>query len=316
MNPLPTLLRIVLLAGGLPLLSLAAPGPAPAGVIVHRDFAYDAHPRQKLDLYLPIGRLTQPRPLIIYLHGGGWRQGSKDDGRPLALRFVAQGYAVACVDYRLSGDAGYPAQLEDAKAAVRWLRGSAERYGLDRDHFGILGVAAGGHLAALLGAMNSCRLYESGAALDQPSRVQAVVDCSGPVDLLQLFDDAQRRGTPVAGEIVQLLGGEPRQVPVPAGASNPIQFADVETPPFLIIHGDQDPAVPLGQSRLLYDALVAKGLCAHLHIIHGAGHGGPAFTAPGVNALVDEFFAQTLKKGGQPPELEPAAITESRAAQE
>ena len=288
--------------------------PVPAGVNLRRDLPYDTHPRQQLDLYLPIGRPAQPRPVIVFIHGGSWLTGSKADGRRLALRFVAQGYVVACIDYRFSSDAGFPAQLEDCKSAVRWLRGNAERYGLDREHIGVIGVSAGGHLAALMGAMNSSRLYESGGSLDQHSRVQGVVDFFGPVDLLRLFDDAQKLKDPLAGEIAQLLGGDPHRVPVPTAASNPTLFIDVETPPFLIIHGDQDTSIPPAQSRLLFDALVKNSVSAHLHLVHGADHFGPAFAAPEINAMLDAFFARLLKNDAQSPELKPADLTESAAA--
>jgi acetyl esterase/lipase len=287
--------------------------PKPPGITVRPDLAYDALPRQKLDLYLPVGRPAHPRPVIVYLHGGGWQKGSKADGRRLAFRFAAKGYAVACVNYRLSGEAGHPAQLEDCKSAVRWLRENADRFGLDPDHVGVIGVSAGGHLAALMGAMNSTRLYESGASMDQPSRVQAVCDFFGPVDLQLLFETSRKQGTPQADEVAQLLGGDPHYVKTATQSSNPILFADVESPPFLIIHGDEDKAVPLEQSQLLYDALVRKHVSVHLHIIHGAGHTGPAFIAPDINAIVDEFFAQTLAKGNNPPNLNPTALTESDA---
>ena len=288
--------------------------PKPAGIILRPDLAYDVHVQQKLDLYLPAGRPAHPRPVIVYLHGGGWHRGSKDDGRRLAFHFAAQGYAVACVDYRLSSDAEYPAQLEDSKSAVRWLRDNAGRYGLDPDHIGVVGVSAGGHLAALMGALNSNRLYESGGSLDQPSRVQAVCDFFGPVDLLQLYETSKVLGTPQADEIAQLLGGDPHVVETQALAANPVLFIDAETPPFLIIQGDKDTTVPPDQSQLLYDSLVKKHIGAHLHIIHGAGHTGPAYVAPDINAMVDAFFALTLKKGTNPSNPDLTSLTESDAA--
>jgi len=296
----------------------AADAPAapstPAGVTLRSDLAYDAHPRQRLDLYLPTGRMRAPRPVILYLHGGNWNSGSKAEGRALALRFVAQGYAAACVDYRLSGDAEFPAQIEDCKSAVRWLRANARANGLDPEHIGVIGVSAGGHLAALLGAMNSSHLYESGASLDQPSKVQGVCVISAPLDLRQLYDASRALGTPLAEDIVQLLGGPPAQVPVPTAASDPIPFVDRDSPPFLILHGDRDPVVPLAQARRLYDAIVEQHFSAHLHVIHGAGNGGTAFFSPGICAMVDEYFTQTLRRGTRPPELDPAVLTESTAA--
>ncbi|MDB6093069.1 MAG: lipase/esterase [Verrucomicrobia bacterium] len=288
--------------------------PTPAGVVIRRDLSYDQNPSQKLDLYYAMGRTTQPRPVIIYLHGGGWQKGSKADGRRVAFHFAAQGYAVACVDYRLTGEAAFPAQLEDVKSSVRWLRSNAERLNLDRDHIGVVGISAGGHLAALTGAMNSTRLFESGGSMEQHSRVQAVVDFFGPIDLNRLYEYSQKAGSPQAAEIAQLIGGDPHRLPVPAHNSNPSLFIDVETPPFLIIHGDNDAIVPLEQSRILYDAAVKNSINARLHVIHGAGHTGPAFVAPDITAIVDRFFAAILKPGDPPVDLGASAITESQAA--
>jgi acetyl esterase/lipase len=314
---LPFLLRGAAFAAGLTFAFGAEPTPAAAvapTITVRRDLAYDAHPRQKLDLYLPGGKARRARPAIAYFHGGGWRSGSRADGEAFGRRYAALGFVVACVDVRYSSDAGFPAQLEDAKAAIRWLRGQAERYRIDPEHVGAYGEFTGGHLAALLGAMNSTELYESGAALDQPSRVQSVVDLAGPVDLVALHESGQPVGDPVADEIRLLLGAEPRRVPVPAGASDPTKFADVQSPPFLIVHGDQDRIVPVEQSRRLYEALVLRHVSVHLHIIRGAGHLGPAFAAPEITAIIDHFLAETLNKGTQPPDLNPTELTESLAA--
>ena len=287
--------------------------PLPPRVSVRSDLSYDAHARQKLDLYLPIGRSEKPRPLIIYLHGGGWQKGGKADGKRFAYRYAQRGYAVACVDYRLSTDAIYPAQLEDCKAALRWLRANSERYGLDRDHVGVIGVSAGGHLAALVGAMNSSRLYETGVSMEQPSHVQAVCDFFGPVDLLKLHADAMKTGAPQAHEVELLVGGDPKSFPYTSRTANPALAADSHAAATLIIHGDRDSVVPLEQSRILYEALIAKGVTAHLHVIHGAGHTGPAFVAPDINAMVDEFFRHTLKPLENPSPLKAATVTESGA---
>jgi acetyl esterase/lipase len=288
--------------------------PVPPHVVVRRYLAYDTAPRQKLDLYLPQGHAVKPRPLIVYLHGGGWRKGSKADGQRVAFRFVGEGYAVACVDYRLSGDALYPAQIEDCKAAVRWLRSNADRLDLDPDHIGVIGVSAGGHLAALMGALNSAHLYETGASMDQGSHVQAICDFFGPIDLLRWYEAASRQGQPAAEEVAQLVGGDPRQQAIAVRSTNPTRFIDGATCSFLIIHGDNDTIVPLEQSRLLYAALVAKDINVHLHVVKNAGHTGPAFVTPEINAMVDEFFSQTLKTPpGRGPDLAPSAITESAA---
>ena len=151
---------------------------------VHRDLAYVSagHPRQRLDLYLP--ERTGPLPLLVYVHGGAFRGGDKGDGP--ALEYLDEGYALASINYRLSQHAVFPAQIEDCKAAVRWLRAHAGEYRLDPDHMAIGGTSAGGHLAAMVGTTGLVRDFDVGEHLDRSSRVQAVVDYFGPTDFLQM----------------------------------------------------------------------------------------------------------------------------------
>jgi len=150
--------------------SAIAAAPAPRAL---RDLAYvsHGHERQKLDLYLP--HTGGAAPVIVYIHGGGWRQGSKDS-RLVPAQYTQQGYAVASLDYRLSGDATFPAQIEDCKAAVRWLRAHADEYKLDTDHFAAWGESAGAHLAAQLGTTGQIDTFDKGENLRVSSQVQAV----------------------------------------------------------------------------------------------------------------------------------------------
>ena len=290
--------------------------PKPANVRIYPDLPYvqSGHPRQKLDLYLPFPVPADPMPLIVYFHGGGWQKGSKADGRRFAFRMTAQGYAVACMDYRLSSDELFPAQVEDCKAAVRWLRANAARYRLDPEHVGAMGVSAGGYLAAILGVTRTTQLFEIGDHLDQSSGVQAVCDFFGPADLVSLYECSVSAGTPQADEVVKLLGGDPHIQVIQARKSSPATHLTGNTPPFLLIHGTNDTVVPPAQSRFLYDLLVKQEIPVHLHLIHEAGHTGPAFVAPDINAMVDDFFARTLKPGSRPADKVPAFITESTAA--
>lgn len=291
--------------------------PKPANVRIYADLPYvsTATARQKLDLYLPIPVPGNPMPLIVYLHGGGWLKGSKADGRSFAFRMVAKGYAVACVNYRLSSDELFPAQLEDCKAAIRWLRGVAPRYRLDRDHVGVVGVSAGGYLAVLVGATRSTQLFDLGENLEHSSSVLAVVDFFGPVDLVQLHEHSVAAQTPQADEISRLLGGDPHIQKLQARKSNPAGYLEGNAPAFLLVHGTNDTLVPPAQSRLLYDALARQKIPVHLHLIKGAGHTGPAFVAPEINTLVEDFFSRILKPGSRSPEDLPASITESTAAE-
>ena len=266
----------------------------PAGVVVHRDLAYvsGGHPRQVLDLYLPdLGHAT---PLIIWIHGGAFRMGSKEDHVPFEM--LEQGYAIASLNYRLSQHARFPAQIEDCKAAVRWLRAHADTYGLDLLRFASWGESAGGHLAAMLGTAGHERSFEVGEHLDRSSCVQAVLDFFGPTDFLQM--DAQRLPEGMVHDAAdspesQLVGGPIQERPAKVARANPVTYVTPEAPPFLIVHGDRDPLVPYGQSLLLVDALRAAGVPVTFYTVVGAGHGG--FDDPQIGSLVQSFLGTYLK---------------------
>ena len=272
------------------------PHAAP-GMIIGHDLAYviNGHPRQKLDLYLPNGGTNLP--LIIYIHGGAFRTGSKRDQVP--LEYVPLGYAVASVDYRLSQDAVFPAQIQDCKAAVRWLRANAATYRLDSDRFAAWGYSAGGHLAALLGACGGVERFDTGDNLRVSSRVQAVVDYYGPTDFLQIdthaLPSAVPHNPPNSPES-QLIGGPIQENKDKVKAANPISYVTAEAAPFLIFHGDADPVVPHQQSRLLADALERAGVPVTFYTVSGSGHGG--FKDPKVAALTRAFLARHLLREG------------------
>lgn len=293
----------------------------PAGVKAQRDLAYveNGHERQKLDLYLP-EKTDQPLPLIIWIHGGGWQNGSKDGCPPLRNGYVERGYAVASLGYRLSSHAIFPAQIEDCKAAIRWLRAHAREYSLDSERFGVWGSSAGGHLVALVGTSGEAKEFEVGSNLDQSSKVQAVCDFYGPTDFTAFVSTPgyERHATPDSPE-AKLLGGAVKDNPEKAAKVNPITYVNADDPPFLIVHGDKDPTVPINQSELLFAALKKTGVSAHFHTIHGAGHGGPGFADPKVEEMVAKFFDARLKEKSTTVEaltsestVDPAAATQQR----
>lgn len=267
------------------------------GVKAHRDLVYveGGHERQKLDLYLP-EKADGPLPLIIWVHGGGWQNGSKDGCPPLRAGYVAQGYAVASINYRLSGQAVFPAQIEDCKAAIRWLRAHAKEYSLDPQRFGVWGSSAGGHLVALIGTSGDVKEFDVGANLGQSSRVQAVCDYYGPTDFTVFVNTPgyESHATDASPE-AKLIGGAVMQNKDKAARVNPITYVSKGDPPFLIVHGDKDPTVPLNQSQLLFDALKQSEVSVHFHTIHGAGHGGPGFAGKNIDDMVSQFFAERLK---------------------
>ncbi len=181
--------------------ALAQPpqGKVPEGTTVHRNLEYvkGGHERQRLDLYVP-EKADGPLPVIVWVHGGAWLTGSKEGGGP-ALPFVGKGYAVASINYRLSQHAKFPAQIEDCKAAIRWLRANAKTYNLDPGRFGVWGASAGGHLVALLGTSGDVKDLEGNAGTDdQSSRVQAVVDWFGPTDVTQMGGSHDQPDSPEA----------------------------------------------------------------------------------------------------------------------
>lgn len=269
----------------------------PASVAVYRDLAYvsGGHPRQALDLYLPSA--TRPLPLIVWIHGGAFRTGGKEDHVPLEL--LEQGYAIASLNYRLSQHARFPAQIEDCKAAVRWLRAHADTYGLDPSRFASWGESAGGHLAAMLGTAGHERSFDVGEHLEQSSRVQAALDFFGPTDFLQM--DAHRLPAGMVHDTAdspesQLVGGPIQECPAEVARANPITYVTPAAAPFLIVHGDRDPLVPYHQSTLLRTALRGAGVPVTFYTVVGAGHGG--FDDPQIPILVREFLATHLQHRG------------------
>lgn len=309
-------------AAGLAAGLACAQGPAgraglPEGVRALRDLAYveNGHERQKLDLYLP-AKAEGPLPLLIWIHGGGWQNGSKEGCPPARQGYLERGYAVASLNYRLSGHAAFPAQIEDCKAALRWLRAHAQEYGLDPERFGVWGSSAGGHLVALLGTSGAEKSLDVGAHLDVSSRVQAVCDYYGPTDLTRMDENTapgarMRHNAPDSPES-KLLGGPVQENKDKAARASPLTFVSAGMPPFLIVHGDADPVVAFSQSELLFDALKQAGGSVHLHRIKGAGH-GQGFGGAEIGEMVAVFFDRTLKPPAGRPAAPEALRTESAA---
>ncbi len=272
-----------------------AQGPPSSGVKALRDLEYAkvGDVSLKLDLYLPERRPEGPMPLVVWVHGGAWQAGSKD--QTPAIPLVRRGFAVASVGYRLSQSARFPAQIEDCKAAIRWLRANAAEHGLDGRRIGAWGSSAGGHLVALLGTSGDVNDLEGQAGnLDQSSRVQAVADWFGPTDFTRMsaFPSRMDHDAPGSPES-RLIGGAIQENKDKVARANPITYVTADDPPFLIMHGDQDELVPLNQSELLFDALRKAKVDATFFVVKGAGHGfGPN---PAAMGAVADFFERHLK---------------------
>ncbi len=262
-----------------------------------------------LDLYLPAGKQEEPAPVVVWVHGGGWRGGNKRSGRGAAQLLVPEGYIVASVRYRLSHEAKFPAQIHDVKGAIRWLRAHAARYHLDAAHIGAWGPSAGGHLVALLGTSADVLTQQEGEYVMNlegdvggnrsfSSAVQAVCDYFGPTDFLRMNDfpsdiDHDALDSPES----MLIGAAIQTQQELTQLANPISYITPNDPPFLIVHGTADPLVAFNQSELLYDALLAqyKGIGKEVTFVpvQGGGHGG--FELPTLPDSVVAFFDRHLK---------------------
>ena len=287
----------------LPVVAQQRPFTPPPGIQVAKDLVYASTPEKelKLDVYRAKSAGKEKLPLVVWIHGGGWRNGSKDAPR-MAVRLAERGYVVASINYRLSHEAIFPAQIHDCKAAIRWLRAHADDYGISAGRVGVWGSSAGGHLVALLGTSGGVKDLEGSvnpAARDFSSRVQAVVDYFGPTDLLQMdahsISDRLIHDAPDSPES-RLIGGPIQEHPEKVMRANPITYVTPDDPPFLIVHGDKDPLVPHHQSELLHAALEKAGVASELYTVKGGEHGrGGEFGSPELFERAARFLDEMLK---------------------
>lgn len=261
------------------------------------EYASPAGQRLLLDLRIPDG--PGPHPVIVYLHSGAWISGDRTGGP--AIRQASRGYAVASIDYRLAPKHIWPAQVEDAKAAVRWLRANAQRFRLDPDRIGIWGASSGGHIASVLGTSGGVAALE-GLALGNPqfsSRVSVVVDFYGPTDLLRLEAD-KIPCIPLNGDSAYmphslLMGCPVQQCAEKARTASPMTYVTRDDPPFLIMQGMLDCLVSYKQSIALHEALEAGGVDSRLVLIPNGDHGGRVFNEPKYQQMVDDFLDTRLR---------------------
>ena len=287
------------------LFSLAGPATAAPlsqtdGVTAQRNVTYCTAGGEalKMDLFLPKPG-NGPAPVVVYIHGGSWVGGDKFEVGLAGNELARKGYVVASINYRLGPKHKWPAQIQDAKCGIRYLRASARQYNLDPNRIAAWGSSAGGHLAALLGLTDASAGFDnSGQHLDQSSRVQAVVDMFGPTDLNDFDPDKYSKG--LAQAVFGVTRDQPEARELLRRAS-PVTYAG-NSPgvPFLILHGDKDSLVPLSQSQALYDRLIAGGSQAELVVVKNGEHGfrptgGPIDpTIAQIRNRIDNFFDRTL----------------------
>lgn len=283
----------------------------------------DISERLVLDLALPDDNETEPRPLVVWIHGGGWKGGDKKSGLGIVENLVATGkYIGASINYRQSGTHKWPAQIHDCKAAIRWLRANAKRYRIDPERIGVFGTSAGGHLSAMMATTGGIERFEGeGGNPDQSSRVTCAAVLAGPSDFLAYKDfqrDSWGQPNSPGGAEHDLFGhpldAEPRKV----RDASPISHIDAEDPPVLVLHGELDPVVPFNQAELFDEALTKAGVdVTFVRVIRG----GHTVAAVGKDRI-DAFFAKHLagdndaEISGEPidPGQRPPRVTPSTTA--
>jgi len=208
-----------------------------------------------LDIYQPAGPASKPRPAVVMIHGGSWISLDKSTMRPMGNFLARSGFVAVSVNYRLLDGSKnrWPAQFDDVQRAVRWLRANASKYNIDSNHIGAFGHSAGAQLAALLG-MEDTRDNSDPALAKYPSRVQAVVDVSGPSDFLT------NRDADGDAAMANFLGGDFARLPEVWRSASPVFHVEKSSPPFLIVHGTSDPNVPIAQAQELYEKLQQAGV--------------------------------------------------------
>jgi acetyl esterase/lipase len=247
---------------------------------------------QKMDIYFP--ETGGPWPVVYYVHGGSWMNGDKAEAEGLAKWLNPLGYLVASVNYRMYPSVKFPALIEDPKCGVRFLRAHAAEYNIDPERIAAWGASAGGHLVALLGTTEASAGFDTGEYLEQSSRVQAVVDISGPSDLALTFKNSGLLTVIMLGFAIK---------PEARAFGSPVTYATADDPPFLIIHGDQDEVVPVEQGQVMYDALTKVGAPAKLVIVKNGRHNladPTVTTTPSLSEVGQiqlDFLAETLLKG-------------------
>ncbi len=251
-----------------------------------------------LDLVYHAENPARGRPAIVFVHGGGWSAGDKHFYRPTLVRWAGRGYVAVAVNYRLTGEAVYPAALEDVKASIRWLRAHAEEYGIAPGRVGIAGVSAGAHLAALAGVVQpGDGLEGDGPYPEQSSAVSCVVARSGVYDLRpEALGRSGSRDLAVRG----LLGGRADRKPELARSASPVAFLDPADPPMLVIHGTADRRIPVAAAHHMAEALTQAGVAHELLLVEEGNHGGAP--TPERERAVQEAMGRFLAAHLGPPE--------------
>lgn len=296
------------------LLALAAPPVAAQGVEpgrIYKNVVYltVGDKPLHLDAYIHPDAKKAPTPVLIHFHGGGWARGSRPDSWTGFRRYLAAGFSVVTVEYRLAGEGRAPAAVQDARCALRWVGTNAERLGFDRQRIVVSGTSSGGHLALMAGLLPPKNDIDLEACRNGP-RVAAIVDFYGPADLTAARTPAGRRHPTVANWI-----GTDHRADAMERKMSPIRHLSADSPPIFIGHGDADTVVPIEQSARLKQRLDALGVPSDFFIVPGGGHG--RFDSASQSAMMARLFAflcrQKIPAAGKCGRPASGAVTPVRA---
>jgi acetyl esterase/lipase len=273
------------------------PFSPPDNVEINRDVVYSTPAGRELhlDLFLPKSG-AGPFPAVVYIHGGGWSGGNKSAFQRQAAYMASKGFVGACIQYRLSGEATYPAAVHDSKAAVRWLRANAAKYRIDPDRIGAAGGSAGGHLVAFLGATGDVKPFEGGGGNPGFStKVRAVAAFNPVTDMT--FAGAIEKAGGAENAVSRFLGVSYAEHPEIYAQASPITHVSRNSAAFLFLHGTADTTVPYSQSAEMMKKLKEAGVHADIFSAEGAKHGffnTPPWYEPALKKM-EEFFTKFLK---------------------
>ncbi len=295
MNWMAALLLAMVMAGAS---AFAQEGPktVPSDVELVSDVVFGKGGDRDLKMHIlkPKKAIEEPMPVVVFIFGGAWRTGSRDAGiKPLSA-LAQKGYFCVSIEYRFSQEALFPAQLEDVKCAIRFLRSKAAEYHINPDKIGVWGQSSGAYLAVMLGTTGDMKDFEGkGGATEFSSRVNAVVDWFGPTDFTKMdVAGSKMKHDPADSPESRLIGGAIQENKDKCAKASPLTYVTSDDPPFLIMHGDRDPVVPYNQSELLVAALKKAKVKCVFEPVPGGGHG---FVGPQHEKKVLAFFDEQLR---------------------
>lgn len=272
-------------------------------VVFHESKSIDGDPMSLL-MDIITYKDDETRPCVVFVVGGGFSNASKERYLYDRSEVAKAGYVVASVQYHVINNGIYSDAVKDVKAAIRYLRANAEKYGIDSENIAVWGESAGGYLSAMVGTTNGVKDFEEGENLDQSSDVKAAIDVYGLSDLTKIGADYDEEAANAHFTVMspdgQFIHGKNSGLtsldkPEVVAKANPITYVDKNDPPFLLMHGTNDVSVSPSQTLLMHNALREAGVPSTRYVIEGAGHASAEFSDPQVIKILIDFLDSNLK---------------------